>query len=132
MRNVVMQNKALSFWWGVAGTFWGLFIAAGSLIISGAGDGWVSPLQVGILAIFTTPLSTIAWAKRGAGGKQLATFSLTIAAVADIFLFFATLSEGTQYFYNALPYSIIWLVLWSSWQLLALSVVFHASSNTNA
>jgi len=127
-----MQNRALTLWWGFAGTFWGLVIAVGSLMVSGAGDGWVSPLPFGVLAIFTTPISTIAWAKKRTCGKQMAAFILKIAVVADIFLFFATLNEGARYFYNAFPYSILWLVLWSSWQLLALIVVFHESSNTHA
>ena len=126
-----MRDKVLYICLGIAGTIWGLCIALGTLIVSGAGDGWTSPLPFGLLAIITTPLVTIAWVKRRTGGKQLARFCLVIALAANILLLFATLDEGVRYFINAFPYSIVWVTLWFSWQLLALVVMFYKPAGPN-
>ena len=58
------------------------------------------------------------------GGKQDLLALVAIGIVADAALIWATIREGTQYFWavleTATPFPLLWLAIWGSWQLLAL------------
>lgn len=110
--------------WGLGGFIWGVFIALASIPVAGGGHGWVSALLFGFLAIFTAPLAAVAWARRKTNGRKLAVVAVVLAVIADVALLFATLTEGTEFFFEVLSMAIIWLVLWGSWQALAVIVLF--------
>lgn len=114
--------------WGFGGVIWGAVILIGSSFVVGGGHGWVSPLPFALLAVLTTPLATIAWARRGTNGKTLAAVTLGIAVIADVLLVTATLVEGTEYVYKVLPAALVWILLWSSWQVLAIFVLLSKRS----
>jgi hypothetical protein len=124
-----MRNRVSAIWWGFGGAIWGLFTALGSVVVGGAGHGWVSAWPFGLLAILTTPLTTIAWARRMTNGKHLAAIALVVALLSDVLLFIATLNEGTGYFLRVLSGAMLWMVAWISWQVLALVVLFYRSGS---
>jgi hypothetical protein len=124
-----MRNRVSTVWWGLGGMIWGFFTAFGSVVVGGAGHGWVSAWPFGLLAMFTTPLTTIAWARRKTNGKHLAAIALVIALLSDVLLFIATLDEGTGYFLRVLSGAMLWMVAWISWQVLALVVLFYRSGS---
>jgi hypothetical protein len=115
----MMRETKITFFCGLGGIIWGLFIAIASLGVAGAGHGWVSAWPFGILSIFTTPLATISWARRRTNGKQWAFIAIVIAMLADVLLIIFTTHEGVRYFFQAFPFSVLWVLIWSSWQILA-------------
>jgi len=126
------RNQVSSILWAVGGTIWGLFTAVGSLFLAGGGHGWVSALPFGILAIVAAPLTAVAWARRKTNGRELAKIAVVISVVANALLLVATLGEGTQYFFRALPMALAWIVVWCSWQVVAVVVLLNRPPGANA
>lgn len=123
-----MSEGKSTLWWGFGGLIWGAVIALGSIIAAGAGHGWVSALPFGLLSLITVPLVTVAWAKRSTLGRKLAVTALGIAVIANVALILATFIEGTEYFYEVFSVAIGWILLWSSWQVLALMILFSSKA----
>jgi hypothetical protein len=125
-----MQESTKTVLFGLGGAVWGLFIAITSFGVAAAGHGWNSAWPFGVLSIFAAPLATISWARRRTSGAKLAFIVILVAVVADVLLIVATAHEGVRYFFQAFPFSIIWVALWISWQILAWIVWFPTSVDT--
>jgi hypothetical protein len=101
----------------------GLVCAIVSIMLGGAGHGWVSAWPFGLLSLVLFPVA-LARLRRFRSASIAMTAALFIAGVGlDIALYSATLSEGVGYFRHVQADAIPWLVLWCTWQLAALATV---------
>ena len=109
---------------GLLLAFFGHFLA---LATAGAGHGWTTPLWASFLLWIVLPATFATISPLGRqrfGGKHELLALVALAIAADAALIWATIREGTQYFWVAMetatPFPILWLAIWGSWQLLAL------------
>lgn len=107
----------------VIGSVLGVLCALLSVGIAGAGHGWVSALPFGLLAIVLYPVSFSRLRRFREGSVLGSCIMLAVALVLDILLFMFSLSEGGGYFLKVLGGAILWLVLWSGWQLAAIATL---------
>jgi len=117
---------------GLLLAFFGHFIA---LLTAGAGHGWTTPLWASFLLWIVLPATFATVSPRGRqrfGGKRDVLALVAIGIAADAALIWATIREGTQYFWavmeTATPFPLLWLAIWGSWQLLALIALTKGQS----
>ena len=113
----------------------GLVIGGLSVLFTGAGHGWGSGV-ISSVSIVGAPLAGVAWVMRGrALGRTLAVCSLLVGVVTDVWLLIATVGEGTSYLgkvLSAMPLLLLlWVVLFSGWQLVAVTAV-QTPKSTNS
>ena len=120
---------------GLLLAFVGHFLA---LLIAGAGHGWTTPLWASFLLWIALPATFATVSPLGRqrfGGKQDLLALVAVAIAADAALIWATIREGTQYFWavmeTATPYPVLWLGIWGSWQLLVLVALIKGPSREN-
>ena len=105
--------------YGVVGACLGLFLSALSFGMTAAGHGWMSAL-VGLISVVTAPAAAAAWPLRGTrAGSTLAGTVLVVGLAADVWVVVATQREGVDYMTRMGGASILWWVLFASWQLAA-------------
>ena len=115
----------------IIGIIWGLLIVFMSVMVGGAGHGWITAFKVGLIAIFTAPLTAVAFQKRGTDtAKHLALAALVFGILGDIVLIIGTLDEGIHYVKRAGELAYLWLFVWLSWQIVALIVVLTKKRKT--
>ncbi|WP_188235561.1 hypothetical protein [Sphingopyxis sp. LK2115] len=93
----------------------------------GAGHGWNAPFRISLIGFFVFPFAF--WAVRSPRKRQsrlLYGVLLALALASDFQLYRMTDAEGWQYVHRAAPFSFLWLVIWSLWQL-AVLFAFMAS-----
>ena len=98
-----------------------------ALATAGAGHGWTTPLWASFLLWIVLPATFATISPLGRqrfGGKRDLLALVAVGLLADAALIWATIREGTQYFWavveTATPFPLLWLAIWGSWQLLAL------------
>ena len=107
-----------------------LFVA---FLTMGAGHGWTTPLWFSLVGFVAFPLSV--WAAVTRVGRSAVPFYgllLALALVGDYRLYAMTDAEGWQYFHRVAPFNLIWLALWSLWQLAILYAFLRALRNRPA
>ncbi len=110
------SSQTANVGWACVGAAWGLLVFLAVLFPGAGGHGWVSPLKVAWLALIGAPLATLAWVR---GKTVLAAIALAIGLGADLYLMWATVHEGVHYLNKVLWPAMLWLGLWSSWQIFA-------------
>lgn len=95
--------------------------------MTGAGHGWIAPFWASFLLWIVLPLTFATVSPLGRyrdGGKRHLSWLVAAGMAGDAVLLWATIDEGTQYFWTvmdmATPFPILWLSIWSSWQIIAL------------
>ena len=112
----------------LVGVALGMVCAFVSVMLGGAGHGWVSAWPFGLLSLVLFPVA-LARLRRFRSVSVSVSVALSTAAVGlDIALYEATLSEGVGYFRHVQTEAIPWLILWSSWQLAALATLILSAT----
>jgi len=95
--------------------------------LGGAGHGWTAPFFASVMLWIFLPLTFATVSPLGPyrqGGGPYRLILISIALIADASLLFATFREGTEYFWKIMDlaggFVILWLSIWTSWQLIAL------------
>ena len=112
----------------VAGLLLALVAHLWALGTAGGGHGWNTPLWASFLlwAALPATLGTISpFGPYPRGEKNILIGLLLIGLAADAGLWWATVGEGTGYFWVAMRdatlFPVFWLLIWASWQLIVLA-----------
>ena len=100
------------------GVLWGLVIAVGGVVLSGAGDGWTGAWPFGLLCLIGCPAAVVGYVQGGAEGKIWALLALAVAFFVDVGLVRAAAVEFS-YFKDVFEVALLWLGLVAGWQILA-------------
>jgi hypothetical protein len=112
-----------------------------SVLLSGAGHGWVEPFFFSPAMWITLPLMAIRLSRRAAGSDSLDWvvdgLVLIWGLILDVLLVIATASgTGTEIFLKVatmgLPLVALWMALWLSWQIAALFLLFSRVRRENS
>lgn len=117
------SSQTATVGWALVGVVWGVLVLLAVFFPGAGGHGWVSPLKVAWLALIGVPLATLAWVRER---RLFAAIALTIGLAADLFLVWATVREGVHYFNKVFGPSVLWIGVWSSWQILAVIALFRS------
>ena len=112
------------------GIGFGLLLAAVAqfltLVMSGAGHGWNTPLVANLALWVLLPLTfaTVSPFRPYRAGRYRYLLTLSIVGIAlDIALMFFTHTEGVEYLWRVINTAglipLIWLFIWLSWQVVA-------------
>lgn len=101
-----------------------------AVAMAGAGHGWITPFWASFILWIVLPLTFANETPFGRYRKSTKRYLLGLVAAgvaADAALLWATIDEGTQYFWTAIDmatsFSVLWLSIWASWQLLVLNAL---------
>ena len=125
-----LSERRNAFQFIAAGIIYGFVIFVISALMGGAGHGWTSGIYsaAGIVII---PFLGAAYANRGKSSSLV--FTLVAFAgmlLIDYYILNASIAEGRGYFKKSLPLSAGWLLLWGSWQLGVVWLLFSELGST--
>jgi hypothetical protein len=113
IKGSVMRN----FLWIATGTVIGVACAFGGLGVAGAGHGWTSAWPFGLLSLILTPWAFYRLGKFREISQHTSFVLLAIALALDALLFGMTLFGDVKYFYRMINPALVWLGIWSVWQI---------------
>ena len=114
--------------WRILLAIAGLLIAAFALMLAfgmaGGGHGWVTPMLFSLALFVAYPVALVRLTATGPKGAFADFVIVGLGGLADVALLFATIQEGTQYFWRVFEsfalIPILWLAIWFGWQGIAL------------
>ena len=102
-----------------------------SILLGGAGHGWVEPFFFSAAMWITLPLMAIRLSRRAAGSDSPVEWLVLLSGLLlDMLLVISTVFvTGTEYLLKVmamggLPLVALWVALWLSWQIAALFLLF--------
>ncbi|MBB5032578.1 hypothetical protein [Prosthecobacter vanneervenii] len=103
-----------------------------TFLFTGAGHGWTSGVYSAFPSFVGAPLAAVAWASsQKAVTLACSSIAILIGLGTDLFLFFSTLEEGSNYLgrvWEAMPFLLaVWVLLFAGWQMVAISAAFKRS-----
>jgi hypothetical protein len=101
----------------IGGLVYALICEFIAILVGGAGHGWVTPFFFGLSGIVLFPF--VFWATmvaKDSGQTKLATQGIAAAVVIDVLIFFATISEGIEYFERVGAFAWLWILFWLAGQ----------------
>ena len=103
-----------------AGLAYGAFVFLFAAGLAGAGHGWGVPLMFGATSVITTPILLDTFFKAPDHRVRRLRHLLVFHAVADVLFCLATASEGLYYAKKMGWASLVWVMLFTLPQLIAL------------
>ena len=101
----------------IVGICWALLIEFLGFITAGMGEAWGTPAQIGLSSFLICPLAALIWRSfRSVSWFAFAGMAI-IATALDVFIVLSTQHEGIQYFEKSGEFAYIWILAWSSWQI---------------
>lgn len=115
-----LRGRISRFWLLLAGLLLGLVCCGLALIAAGAGHSWTAALPFGLLSLGLFPLAFSRLAKPISVTPTSSRALLALALGLDLLLVASTISEGIRYVNNVFGIAVLWVAVWSLWQIAAL------------
>jgi hypothetical protein len=119
------------FLWIATGTLIGLVCAFGGLGLAGAGHGWTSAWPFGLSSLILTPWAFYRLGKFREISQPTSFVLLALALALDALLFGMTLFGNVKYFYRIINPALIWLSVWSVWQIVVVATILMSRYRSN-